>query len=447
MRKLLKNLLFVFGAAVLLWPSLGLALNAPYSQLRSNLDAPAFKAKIDELQQKVNFLSSQLAAIISITGGKSSGFSQSGVSEVRLTTHSANQSSPRIYGDRIVWQDNSLVQWDIYMYNLKTGVTTRITTSTANDQSPDVYGSKIVWHRWNGTDNDIYLRDVLSGGEVRVTTSSRNEAFPQIYGNKVTWMEFGDPAGPAIYLSDLTTGSRVKVANTYNPYYDFDGYQIAYNVASPFPVNIDIYLYDVATGISSRVTTSTMIDNTPTIENKKLIWVRTVGGPSGSDLMFRDFSAPNGSERILVDPGTPSEPDNYRNLAVFTSSLNEVFGSELYLYDLQTNISTMISAANAQAIGPQIYDDKVVWADWRSGDADIYMIGVVNNSKCGDLNGDGIVDVLDVTRLVDYAFRGGLEPDPWWVGDLDDDGVIGVLDVTDLANYVFRGGPEPVCVP
>ncbi|HUU44585.1 MAG TPA: hypothetical protein VM118_02530 [Acidobacteriota bacterium] len=63
----------------------------------------------------------------------------------------------------------------------------------------------------------------------------------------------------------------------------------------------------------------------------------------------------------------------------------------------------------------------------------------------GDLNHDGVFNVLDVVMMVGTAFRGSDYPCPPSVGDVNCDGVINVFDVVLLVNHVFRGGPQPIC--
>ncbi len=61
----------------------------------------------------------------------------------------------------------------------------------------------------------------------------------------------------------------------------------------------------------------------------------------------------------------------------------------------------------------------------------------------GDLNSDGSVDVEDVVRMIDYAFRGGPLPTPPNAADLNGDCVGDLLDVVTIITYAFRGGPRP----
>jgi hypothetical protein len=63
----------------------------------------------------------------------------------------------------------------------------------------------------------------------------------------------------------------------------------------------------------------------------------------------------------------------------------------------------------------------------------------------GDVNGDGIVNVADIVYLVNYLYKGGLEPTPVEAGDATCDGVVNVADVVYLVNYLYRGGDPPAC--
>jgi len=64
----------------------------------------------------------------------------------------------------------------------------------------------------------------------------------------------------------------------------------------------------------------------------------------------------------------------------------------------------------------------------------------------GDLNWDGIVDILDVPRLVYYLFKGWEAPCPIKAADANCDQQVTIADAVYLVNYVLRSGPAPqVC--
>lgn len=65
---------------------------------------------------------------------------------------------------------------------------------------------------------------------------------------------------------------------------------------------------------------------------------------------------------------------------------------------------------------------------------------------CGDVNNDGVVNILDIIFLIDYKFKGGPAPEIMASADVNSDGVINILDIIYLIDYKFKGGPEPNCM-
>jgi len=74
-------------------------------------------------------------------------------------------------------------------------------------------------------------------------------------------------------------------------------------------------------------------------------------------------------------------------------------------------------------------------------------------STIGDCNGDGVIDVADVVRLIDYAFRAGapLPVDDYCPvlnhGDVNCDMKINLIDVVLLVRYVLYQPAPPLCDP
>ncbi len=69
--------------------------------------------------------------------------------------------------------------------------------------------------------------------------------------------------------------------------------------------------------------------------------------------------------------------------------------------------------------------------------------GISKSFLCGDVNGDGEIDIADAGFLLNYLFVGGPEPFPWEAGDVDCNGKVDIADVSYLINYLFVGGPPP----
>ncbi len=60
---------------------------------------------------------------------------------------------------------------------------------------------------------------------------------------------------------------------------------------------------------------------------------------------------------------------------------------------------------------------------------------------CGDLTGN----LSDVAHLADCSFLDSPALPCFKEGDVDASDVINVADLTYMVDYLFRGGPDPVC--
>lgn len=70
-------------------------------------------------------------------------------------------------------------------------------------------------------------------------------------------------------------------------------------------------------------------------------------------------------------------------------------------------------------------------------DVAIDNVQLADQALRGDINGDGTVNVADVTPLVDFLLYGTPIPNP--DGDCNMDGKINVTDVAELIDYLLNG--------
>ena len=65
----------------------------------------------------------------------------------------------------------------------------------------------------------------------------------------------------------------------------------------------------------------------------------------------------------------------------------------------------------------------------------------------GNVDGEGGINVADMTYLVDYLFFEGDIPPCTEEGNVDADGGTNVADLTYLVDYLFFDGPAPPPCP
>lgn len=69
---------------------------------------------------------------------------------------------------------------------------------------------------------------------------------------------------------------------------------------------------------------------------------------------------------------------------------------------------------------------------------------MINIWKCGDVDGNGIVNVMDVRLLMNHVAEPTGYPIEPWVGDVDGSGGIDMADVLLLLAHVFAPEAHPL---
>lgn len=76
------------------------------------------------------------------------------------------------------------------------------------------------------------------------------------------------------------------------------------------------------------------------------------------------------------------------------------------------------------------------WQEFGSAGADL---------DCGDVNNSVSVNILDITYLISYLYKGGPAPVPYeCAGDVNASSSVNILDITYLISYLYKGGPPPI---
>ena len=70
---------------------------------------------------------------------------------------------------------------------------------------------------------------------------------------------------------------------------------------------------------------------------------------------------------------------------------------------------------------------------------------IVCDCEPGNADGDGPINILDITYLINHLYQGGEAPIPYAIcsGDPNCNCAVNILDVTYLINFLYKGGPAP----
>jgi hypothetical protein len=190
--------------------------------------------------------------------------------------------------------------------SIATSAVTRITDNAFEDSLPKTAGGYVVWQGQSGIDGDweIFLYNANDGsGPFQITDNTYGDTSPDTDGRYITWQ-----AGAALHG--------------------------------------EIFLYDIATGTTTRISDDVQADVAPKIVNGKVVWVShsvgvdTLIGPG--DIILYDIAAGviyNISADNFVDPNNDHDDYAFRfdgSRILWTQNTN-LGDFAQYVYDLVTN--------------------------------------------------------------------------------------------------------------
>ncbi|SYZ71806.1 exported hypothetical protein [Candidatus Zixiibacteriota bacterium] len=65
---------------------------------------------------------------------------------------------------------------------------------------------------------------------------------------------------------------------------------------------------------------------------------------------------------------------------------------------------------------------------------------------CGDVNNNGVINILDVSYLINFLYKHGPAlPNPY-LADCNGKAGLNILDVSYIINFIYKHGPAPICL-
>ena len=134
---------------------------------------------------KRKLLISLIISFITVLGLNVS--AQADTTITQVTSNSCEDSFPQIKGNYVVWQGYVDNDWEIFLYDIDTGLDSQITNNDYNDISPRTDGEYVVWFGACNQGGEIFVYDINSGITTRITNDANVDSPPRIADGRVVW--------------------------------------------------------------------------------------------------------------------------------------------------------------------------------------------------------------------------------------------------------------------
>lgn len=169
--------------------------------------------------------------------------------------------------------------WEIFAYNDTTKATTRLTNNAFDDIIRGVSGGHVYWSNNSGVGNthELFHYDSNTGAIRQLTSNALMDVFGGFDNGNATWTTvqpnnsltvsyFDSQTGLITQVTDQASDHTVKVHGSKVGYYRTTGNGTR-----------DLFLYDVSTGITTRLTDNTVHDFFSGMTHSDLFWESAIG--------------------------------------------------------------------------------------------------------------------------------------------------------------------------
>jgi beta propeller repeat protein len=199
---------------------------------------------------------------------------------------------------------------------------------------------------------------------------------PSLDSHYIIWSDNRD-GNYATYLYDLTTGieTRVSPSVSFTPQFPkISGDLIVYQDDSD--VATHIFLYSISSNQTIRVTNDPNEQSEPAVSGNRIVWQDR---RSGNYHIFVNGTV-SGSETDLFLTGANQQyPDISHDLVVWQDDRNGNW--DIYLYNLTSQMETGITNEGSGQTHPAIYGNRIVWMDSRNGNDEIFTNGTTPGTE------------------------------------------------------------------
>ena len=285
-----------------------------------------------------------------------------------------------------------------------------VKVASGDQTSPAIWGSYIVWKGAVNEAYDVNQMKIVVMPDVNIT------GVPAIYENNVIWSDangyYDLGQKKMFYPQGLSIGSEPSIFDDKiiwedsNGYYDISLEQFVelpgLHIGKEPAIFGNIIVWSYSVGFYDIAQEKMVypeglsIGFKPSINDGKIVWFNSNG--------YYDI---NTNLHLPVDAFLGWQPTIFNTYLVGANYVPLTLNKEIFLWDNTYGLRRLTDSG--RTFSAEIYGDIITWQDKRNGNWDIYMFRLKNcfgSSEHpypeGDLNHDCLVDILDLSILVEH---------------------------------------------
>jgi beta propeller repeat protein len=326
---------------------------------------------------------------------------------------------PAIYGDRIAWSTQDIVDAPASGFSSRYIMITNLTSGnqyaipspmTSWNSAPSLEHDTLVWMQdSDGVNFKLIVYDLANNTQSAVIpvtpgdyyTDPKNNVFPKISGSSIVWQDNSTgnwdifhynltwvPGTPPEQI--ITGGGDQKNPAIFRDYIVYENWS---------GLSSTIYLYNLSNNTSVRISPSAD-EVTPAIDGTNVVWQNI--SPTGHKRVVL-YNITTGETRQIPQAGSSfdqTHPQISGNHIVWEDTRDRNPYTDIYLYDLTDGSERLLTPGSpGDKSMPAVYNDRIVWQDSRaifSGgyNEDIYLMTLGTPETCptADFTADYPVD-------------------------------------------------------
>ncbi|MED4752171.1 hypothetical protein [Brevibacillus choshinensis] len=283
-----------------------------------------------------------------------------------VTTH-GDQVNPSIYGDQIIFEDQSDEYSQISLYTIgKSRAAKKLTDDSSDKQSPHIYKSTYIF-----IDNgDLSYGDVNKTGSKEIKSFVYDKLAPRVYGDYVLYAKTDSDKKLRLNLYDVDEKESVpigSIAGEPSQPAASDRYIVYISEGNK---SESVILYDIENGTNKAITKTDADPSRPLVSNRYVVWYDL-----SKDALF-SYDIKKGVTKQVTDEDDDQAPAEklYELDGDNLLWVNVDRKSELVVTDLSTNKSTDIASLKKDPLSIDIYENYVSWVlEESSNKASVFL--------------------------------------------------------------------------